>query len=358
MNPPSLIASVLIALVGSFWLASQGDRIAALKEQADDLSLRLQKTRSPTGGTSRNLPVRNSALATRPIDWAFVAGEFRGGTHTHGFYRSTFGLEVQLDGLTAEELKQGLLDIKTGHWDTEGRLAMTRRILETLLEKDPGHLLLSPSDDPDLKGPWLALRNSALGAWTKKSPREAMQWFDSQPTESFIPRERLRLQSVFLGALAVSDFSEALERFEALPLERKTQLLNNHDTFGSSWRSKDFARHNLTYRFTEFLRRLPESRHRDLASPLTWLGEQERPSSIWNIQQNLEGWDRRRPGKLSMEVFHDYLAKIRPSARELDLCIDRVVEANCLHLPDQPERDSGELRRWLRTELEPRVRPE
>ena len=302
--------------------------------------------------------MRTSALDTSPIDWALLAGEFRGGTQTHGFYRSTFGLEVRLGRLTIDELKQGLREIEAGDWDTASRLAMTRRILDVLLEKDPGHLLLSPSDDPDLKGPWLALRSPALGAWAKESPREARQWFDSQPADSFTAREGLRLQSVFLGALAVSDFSEALARFEALPPERQIQLLHHHNAFGSSWRKADFAQHNLTSRFAELTRRLPEEHQGKLASPLTWLGDQDRPATIWNIQQNLVGWDRLRHGTLSMEVFHDYLDKIKPSATELDLCIGRVIEAKCLHLPDQAERDPEELRRWMRTELQTTLRPE
>lgn len=355
MKSTSYHFPLIVVIAGGAWLGWNQHRITKLETESDKLSLRLETAKALQQAPSNHSTGRKTALDHKQVDWSLVATELTSGRVQYGIFKTTYKLEEQIRRLSADELKEGLKAIENSDLEDRIALAVTRRLLNNLLEKDPGYILLHPSKDPRLASYWQSLQLNALGKWAKKAPGEAIDWFDSQSPGSFEAEKLQELHHSLISSLVISDFPVALNRFEAIPESRRFDLFRDYNAFGNYWDPKDFADHNLAFRYAELTRLLPDEKKSDITSPLTWLGEQDRPSAIYNLQKSLKGWKNQEPGKLTMEVFQDYLSKIDPTAEELNLCINHVVQSKCLHLPDEPKREPDDLRAWLQSELQSTV---
>lgn len=347
---------LIVVIAGGTWLGWSHHRVAELQTESNELTHRLKNAKTRQQSSSAGPTGRKTALDYKQVDWSLVATELTSGRTQYGIFKTTFKVEEQIRRLTTEELKKGLKALEDSDLEDRIVLAVTRRLLNELLEKDPGHILLHPGQDPRTASYWQSLQLNALGKWAKIAPGEALDWFDSQPPGSFEPGKHQELNHSLISSLVVSDFPVALTRFKAIPASQRFELFEDFNAFGNEWTPKDFAAHDLTFRYAELTRQLPDDKKSSITSPLTWLGEQDRPSGIYNLQKSLKGWGKSHPGPLSMDTFRDYLSKIKPSQAELDLCIDDVVRSNCLHLPDEPEREPDDLRAWLQSELQSHVR--
>lgn len=348
---------LFVLIGGGALLGWKQHRISILRNQSAELTLQLDLSTSRTKSTPGQKPRRRTALDYQEIDWSLVAKELTTDQAGTGIFTSSFKLEEQIRRLSPDELKEGLAALEESDLEEQVIIALTLRLLGILLKKDPKHILLQPSQNSTTTPIWQSLRTYALGRWAKTSPRMALAWFDSQPTATFDAGNYQKLNHSLISSLVVSDFPIALSRFKDIPEPQRDAFFQNYDSFGSCWETKDFADHNLAFRYAELTRLLPDDKKAKISSPLTWLGEQDRPAAIYNLQRSLKGWENQHPGPLTMETLYDYLLKIKPSQSELELCINDVVGSKSLHLPKEPKREPEALRSWLQSELQPTVRP-
>ena len=355
MKSTSIIVPIAILAIGGIWILNQLGEISELKNKS--AALERQIVSAPQARSGSNTRTRKTALDRKHIDWGLVARELQNKSG-YGIFKASLRLEEQLRDLSAQELKDALAKAEEANLDKDSFRRVTGHLLKLLLKADPSHILTHASGHPDVVDLWFGLQGPAMIQWAKKSPSDAITWFDSQSPDAFPLKHRKKLQHGIISSLTIVDFEQAKNRLAGIPEDKRFDFFNDYYSFGFGWREGIKSGHNLTGRFAELTRLLPENRHRYIAVPLTWLGEQDRPTGINAIQLNLKGWGDRKRGKISLEVIHDYFQKIQPTPAEIDICINAIISEKCLHLPDQPEREPEALRNWLRSELNPNSKTE
>ena len=348
MKSTSILVPIAILAFGGIWILRQLSEISELKN--DSTTLEEQIKNGVSASSNSRIGRKKTALDRKQIDWALVAQELHNKSG-YGIFKASLRLEEQLRGLSAQELIDALAKAEEANLDKASFRRLTSHLLKLLLKADPSHILTHASSHPDVADLWISNQNYAMILWTERAHSEAVAWFDSQAEGTFSPKHLENLQHGIISSLTIVDFEQAKSRLSNVPENERYAFFDNFNSFGLGWNKEMKSGINLTRRFAELTRLLPEKRKRYITAPLTWLGEQVKPSAIYAVQQNLKGWSNRKRGKISLEVINDYFQKIQPSPTEIDFCIDSIIAEKCLHLPDQQEREPEALRSWLRSEF-------
>lgn len=365
MKSTSILVPIAFLLAGGVWIITQLGELSEVKKAIGDLEKRI-KTPSPMIPSTQS-QIRKTALDRKQVDWGQVASELENKSAS-GMFKDSLQLEEGLRALSAQEIKDALQKAEEGDLDKASFRRLTWHLLNLLLKADPSYILTHASRHPDVADLWTSQQGSAIDRWTKLAPSDAVAWFDSQAPDAFPPEQRKTLELYIVSSLAIVDFEQAKNRLSAIPENIRHKFFGyfsnglapglSYYAFGSGWSDEMKSGTNLTGRFAELTRLLPENRSYYIASPLTMLGEQEKDPGIRAIQQNLKGWEHSKNTEISLELINDYFQKIDPTPTEIDLCIEAIVAVEWLELAGQPKREPEALRAWLQSELNPLLKSE
>ncbi len=140
MKSTSIFIPLAILTLGGLWIATQAVEISDIENKNAALKARLKNTPRPTSGPLTTSP-KKTALDFKPVDWFLVANELKVGHGNFGAFKTSLKIEEKLHTLSAQELKDALVDAEEGSLDKTSLRILTYRFLKLLLKKDPSYLL-------------------------------------------------------------------------------------------------------------------------------------------------------------------------------------------------------------------------
>lgn len=275
---PRILPAIALALAG-IWVADQRRAISTLEDASASLQKHLVTARSGSPATDpppAKLATKPAAQATatkgkESLAWKKLAAEFMDMKTDSKMGRARLSLNLSMLSLSMsqEELVAALDEISALDSPAEKREELEQILFWALTKKDPKLAVTRYMDRlHDESGKMANNLSSAMQAWAKNDPAEAVAWFDQQiaagqfDSKSLDGKSETRneFEKALIQALLGKDPATISRRLGAMTPDQRVEVLG-------WWSGSDLIKENYLSFATLVRSQVPEKEQVDL---LAW----------------------------------------------------------------------------------------
>ena len=269
MKTAPLILPVIALALAGIWVADQRRSISALEDASASLQKHLVTARSGSPATDPPpaKPAKPAAHATatkgkEALAWKKLAAEFlemKSGSKLK-WAQSSLDLRILSLSMSQDELVAALDGISALDSPAKKRAELEQILFRALTEKDPKLAVTRYLDRiHDKSGKMPERLPSAMQAWAKKDPAEAIAWFDQQIAAGQFDSKSLdgksetrnQFEKVLIQALLGKDPATVSRRLCAMTPDQRVEVLGG-------WLGHEFIRENYLSFATLVRSQVPE----------------------------------------------------------------------------------------------------